>query len=357
MKHFLNKIFYPKKIINPKDKSFLEIAKTTKVSELFKAISNYNDVSEIRYVGGCVRKILNNEKFDDIDFATNINPKEVKECLNNNNIKFYETGIKHGTITASIGEKNFEITSLRKDISTDGRHAIVEFTNDWNEDALRRDFTINSIYADQEGNLFDPHDGAKDLKNGVVSFIGNPEKRIKEDYLRILRYVRFFLNYSNKKHQSNVKKVIKQNINGVINLSKERLLDELQKLLLSKGFINLSNDEFCKEIILLIFPQLKNLNIFKKLNKYSLSIISKKDFISFFNIITESKFDYNEIKDIFFFKGGRWDIKTKFGIIVKLPKNEIKSALNKAKNIIKNSEINYKIIDLRIANQVILSDE
>ena len=84
---------------------------------------------------------------------------------------------------------------------------------------------------------------------------------------------------------------------------------------------------------------------------------SKKDFISFFNIITESKFDYNEIKDIFFFKGGRWDIKTKFGIIVKLPKNEIKSALNKAKNIIKNSEINYKIIDLRIANQVILSDE
>jgi len=105
MKHFLNKIFYPKKIINPKDKSFLEIAKTTKVSELFKAISNYNDVSEIRYVGGCVRKILNNEKFDDIDFATNINPKEVKECLNNNNIKFYETGIKHGTITAHWRKK------------------------------------------------------------------------------------------------------------------------------------------------------------------------------------------------------------------------------------------------------------
>jgi tRNA nucleotidyltransferase/poly(A) polymerase len=318
MKHFLNKIFYPKKIINPKDKSFLEITKTTKVSELFKAISNYNDVSEIRYVGGCVRKILNNEKFDDIDLATNINPEEVKECLNNNNIKFYETGIKHGTITANIGEKNFEITSLRKDISTDGRHAIVEFTNDWNEDALRRDFTINSIYADQEGNLFDPHDGAKDLKNGVISFIGNPEKRIKEDYLRILRYVRFFLNYSNKKHQSNVKKVIKQNINGVINLSKERLLDELQKLLLSKGFINLSNDEFCKEIILLIFPQLKNLNIFKKLNKYSLSIISKKDFIFLlslllidetdnseyflykFNVSNETKKRINFLKEIYF---------------------------------------------------------
>ena len=84
---------------------------------------------------------------------------------------------------------------------------------------------------------------------------------------------------------------------------------------------------------------------------------SKKDFISFFNIITESKFDYNEIKDIFFFKSGRWDIKTKFGIIVKLPKNEIKIALDKAQNIIKNPEINYKVIDLRIANQVILSDE
>ena len=264
---------------------FLEISKTTKVLELFNAFSNFSDVSEIRYVGGCVRKMLNNEKFDDIDLATNIKPEDVKKCLNNNNINFYETGIEHGTITANIGKKNFEITSLRKDISTDGRRATVSFTDEWKEDALRRDFTINSIYADIEGNLFDPHSGAKDLENGFVNFIGNPEKRIKEDYLRILRYIRFFLNYSKHDHELNVKKVIKKNIGGVINLSKDRLLGELKKLVLSKGFIRLSEDEFCKEIIFLLFPQLKNINIFRKLSKYSKANITSKDFIFLLSLL------------------------------------------------------------------------
>ena len=299
MKKIFNKIFSLKKKISSKEISFLEITKSTKVSDLFKAISNYNNVSEIRYVGGCVRKILNNEKFDDIDLATNINPEEVKQCLKNNNINFFETGIDHGTIIANIEEKNFEITSLRKDVLTDGRRATVKFTNNWKEDSSRRDFTINSIYADQEGNLFDPHEGVKDLKNGIVIFIGDPDRRIKEDYLRILRYLRFFLNYSKKKHQLNVKKVIKQNIMGVKNLSKERLLDELKKLLLSKGFVSLSKDEFCKEIILLIFPELKNLNIFKKLSKYSLSVIPKKDFIFLLSLLVIDKTDNS---DYFLFK-------------------------------------------------------
>ena len=244
MKNILTKIFSSKNDLSSKEISFLEIAKTTKVSDLFKVISNYNDLSEIRYVGGCVRKILNNEKFDDIDLATNLKPDEVKECLKNNNIDFFETGIDHGTITARIEEKNFEITSLRKDISTEGRHAIVKLTSDWIEDSSRRDFTINAIYADKEGNLFDPLDGVKDLQNGLVTFIGDPEKRIKEDYLRILRYIRFFLNYSKQSHQPEVKKVIKQNINGIKNLSKERILDELKKLLLSKGFSKLYKDNF-----------------------------------------------------------------------------------------------------------------
>ena len=299
MKKIFNKIFSLKKKISSKEISFLEITKSTKVLELFKAISNYNNVSEIRYVGGCVRKILNNEKFDDIDLATNINPEEVKQCLKNNNINFFETGIDHGTIIANIEEKNFEITSLRKDVLTDGRRATVKFTNNWKEDSSRRDFTINSIYADQEGNLFDPHEGVKDLKNGIVIFIGDPDRRIKEDYLRILRYLRFFLNYSKKKHQLNVKKVIKQNIMGVKNLSKERLLDELKKLLLSKGFVSLSKDEFCKEIILLIFPELKNLNIFKKLSKYSLSVIPKKDFIFLLSLLV---IDETDNSDYFLFK-------------------------------------------------------
>ena len=299
MKKLLTNIFNKKKKLSLKELAFLEIKKTTKVSEIFKAISNYNESSEIRFVGGCVRKILNNEKIDDIDLATNIKPEEVKECLNNSNINFYETGIEHGTITANIEEKNFEITSLREDVITDGRRAVVKFTNDWNKDSFRRDFTINSIYSDLDGNLFDPHDGLKDLQNGIIKFIGDPEKRIKEDYLRILRYVRFFLNYSKKKHELNIIKIIKKNISGVINLSKERLLDELKKLLLTKGFFKLIKDEISKEIILLIFPQLKNLQILKKLDKYSKSLIQKKDFTFILSLLIVDETDNS---DFFLYK-------------------------------------------------------
>ena len=148
--------------------------------------------------------------------------------------------MSHGTITVVFGEKSYEITSLRKDVSTDGRHADVKFTSDWKEDASRRDFSINSIYSDLDGNLFDPYDGKLDLKNGKINFIGNPDERIKEDYLRILRYIRFFLNYSNIPHDEKIKRIIKQNINGVKNLSKERLIDELRKIFISKKFTNLA---------------------------------------------------------------------------------------------------------------------
>ena len=105
-------------------------------------------------------------------------PEEVIEVLKKNKIKYYETGLKHGTVTALINNYKFEITSLRKDVKTDGRHADVVFTNDWKEDASRRDFSINSIYSDLRGNLFDPFNGKKDLENGIVNFIGNPEKEL-----------------------------------------------------------------------------------------------------------------------------------------------------------------------------------
>ena len=198
----LNKLFSQSKNFNSLNLSFQKLRKETEVKKIFKVIEEFSAASEIRYVGGCVRKIINNEVIDDIDLAVNLNPDEVSKILKENNIKFYKTGIDHGTITALINNKKFEITSLRKDISTDGRHAKVEFSNDWHEDASRRDFTINSIYADIDGNLFDPFNGKKDLENGEVKFIGAADKRIKEDYLRILRYVRFFVNYSKKKTRS-----------------------------------------------------------------------------------------------------------------------------------------------------------
>ena len=246
---------------------------------LFKAVESYSDESEIRYVGGCVRKILKNEKVNDIDLATNLNPEQIMQVCKKKNIKFYETGLEHGTITAIINDYKFEITSLRKDLKTDGRHADVIFTNDWKEDASRRDFSINSIYSDLEGNIFDPFNGKKDLEDGKISFIGDADKRIKEDYLRILRYIRFFLNYSKHGHNKDITKIIKKNLEGVSKISSERLLDEFKKLFNSDGFLKLNEDEFCREIIILIFPQFKNIHSLKNLYKYAKDNIKNIDFI------------------------------------------------------------------------------
>ena len=259
MKNFFNKIFSGSKNLSSFKNNIKELTLISPVKTIFKAINSYSYESEIRYVGGCLRKILNNEKVDDIDLATNLNPSEVSEILKKNNINFYESGIEHGTITAIIDDHKFEITTLREDIFTDGRHAKVEFSKDWKKDASRRDFTINSLYADLDGNLFDPYNGKKDIEIGQVSFIGDAEKRIREDYLRILRYIRFFLNYSKQPHKEEIIKTIKINISGISIVSKDRLLDELKKLLKSNQLEKLSKDKFSIDLLLLIFPELKNI--------------------------------------------------------------------------------------------------
>ena len=256
MNNLLDKIFFRSKNLNYINSGFKDIQTDTKVDQIFDAICSFSQNSEIRYVGGCVRKIINRETVDDIDLAVNLNPKDVCEALSKKNIRYYESGIDHGTITAIINNIKFEITSLRKDIDTDGRHAKVEFSDNWKDDASRRDFTINSIYADIEGNLFDPFNGKKDLENGKVNFIGDIETRIKEDYLRVLRYVRFFINYSRDKHDAKIIKIIKKNLSGVLEISSERLLNEFQKLLKSRNFPKLAKDQNCLEIVNLIFSTL-----------------------------------------------------------------------------------------------------
>ena len=230
MRTFLDKIFFRSNNLNYLSNKIKNLTNNTPVRKIFEAINEYSEESEIRYVGGCVRKIINNEKVDDIDLATNLVPEQVCEVLKKKEINYYESGIDHGTITALIDNYKFEITTLRKDVSTDGRHAKVEFTNNWKDDASRRDFTINAIYSDAEGNLFDPYNGKKDLEEGCINFIGDVNKRIQEDYLRILRYIRFFLNYSKQPHNSEILRKLKINIGGVSKLSKERLLDELKKI-------------------------------------------------------------------------------------------------------------------------------
>ena len=276
---FLNRFVNTNSAKHKSNLNIKKIKKDKKVEKIFSAIFEFSKKSEARYVGGCIRKILNSEEVDDIDIATNLNPKEVIDVFKKNNINYFATGINHGTITANIEKKNFEITSLRKDICTDGRHAKVEFSEDWYEDAKRRDFTFNSIYADLDGNLYDPFNGKKDLKNGVVKFIGDPKKRIKEDYLRILRYVRFFINYSKSKHLESVKKIIKKNIPGIAKISSDRLLLELRKILNSDHFLKIFSDKFCLEIIELVFPQLKNIKLLNRLNDYSKANFKSQDFI------------------------------------------------------------------------------
>ena len=279
MNNLLDKIFFRSQNFDYISKHLKDITHLTPANKIFEAVNSYSESSEVRYVGGCIRKIIKKEVVDDIDLATNLRPTELCEALKKNAINYYETGIEHGTITAIIDDHKFEITSLRKDVSTDGRHAKVDFSPDWKEDAARRDFSINAIYSDKEGNLFDPHNGKKDLENGYIKFIGDAENRIKEDYLRILRYIRFFVNYSNHKHNPKIIKIIKRNIGGVSNLSSERLLDEFKKLSKSNGFIKLFNDKESLELIEIIFPQLKNLYSFKKQNSYVQNNLFKVDFI------------------------------------------------------------------------------
>ena len=291
MRNFLDNIFSRSNNLEDISNKLKHLSSKTPAGKIFKAINTFSSISEIRYVGGCVRKAIINEKIDDIDLATNLEPTEVCEALKKYQIDFYKTGVEHGTITALIDNYKFEITSLREDVSTDGRHAQVKFTKDWKKDASRRDFTINSIYSDCEGNLFDPYNGKDDLLKGKINFIGNPEIRIREDYLRILRYIRFFLNYSKEKHNPEIIKFLKMNLDGVSKLSKERLIDELRKILDLKILKRLTNDKISLEFLRIIFPQLKNFKVFSKLNSFSLSILERADFIFLISLLIIDKTD------------------------------------------------------------------
>ena len=299
MRNFLEKIFLKSNNLDYISKKIKNLTNSTPVIQIFEAINSHSLESEIRYVGGCIRKIIKKEEVEDIDLATNLQPEQVCEILQNKKIKFFETGLEHGTISAIIDNFKFEITSLREDIFTDGRHAKVKFSQNWKEDALRRDFTINSIYSDKDGNLFDPFNGKSDLEKGLIKFIGDVNQRINEDYLRILRYLRFFLNYSKHTHNPDVIRKIRMNLDGVSNLSKDRLLDELQKFCKIEILEKLSKDKISLEIILSIFPELKNINIFSKLSLDKKRILDKSDFIFLLSLMI---IDNTDNTDYFLYK-------------------------------------------------------
>ncbi len=219
-----------------------------------------------RFVGGCVRKFLSNEKIDDIDIATILTTDQIKEKFKDTNLKIIDTGIKHGTITIVSKNYKVELTTLRKDIKTDGRHAEVEYTDDWKQDSERRDFTINAIYLDINGKLFDPQMGTIDLKNKNIKFIGDPQKRIEEDYLRIIRFIRFKIMYDSSVEPT-TSNAIKQNLDGIKKISKERILIELIKILSHKNFLSINQSSSLREIFSMIFPEFLYMNRLDRLKK------------------------------------------------------------------------------------------
>tara|TARA_Y100000816_G_C26099688_1_gene582543 strand:- start:1701 stop:2966 length:1266 start_codon:yes stop_codon:yes gene_type:complete len=214
------------------------------------------------FVGGCVRNHLQSKKIEDIDIATILTPDEVKKKLEHSKFKIIDTGVEHGSVTVVIENKKFELTTLRKDIRTDGRHAEIETIDNWKEDSNRRDFTINAIYLNKKGKIFDPQQGINDLNNKVIKFIGDPQTRIEEDFLRIIRFLRFSIQYNSSVEQTTVK-AIKLQLNGIKNLSKERVLSELQKILKLENFLKLINNKELLEIFCLVFPEFKKIDRLK----------------------------------------------------------------------------------------------
>src|SRR4051812_1632419 len=188
-------------------------------------------LGDARFVGGAVRNALLGVSVVDIDIAVPMPPTESLARLKARGIKVVETGLDHGTVTAIAGSHAFEITSLRRDVETDGRHATVAFTDDWNEDAARRDFTINALYASADGEIFDYATGVEDLIAGRVRFMGDARARIAEDYLRVLRLFRFHAWYGKGEIDAEGLRAAAEAKDKLGALSAERIAKELLRLL------------------------------------------------------------------------------------------------------------------------------
>ncbi|CAK0746993.1 putative tRNA nucleotidyltransferase/poly(A) polymerase [uncultured Gammaproteobacteria bacterium] len=202
----------------------------TEVARVFAALAG-TDGAEARFIGGCVRDALAGIRITDIDIATPLPPNEVTRRLKAARIKVVPTGIAHGTVTAVAGRSTFEITTLRRDLACDGRHAVVEFTDDWQADAARRDLTINALSCRPDGTLFDPFDGAADLKAGKVRFISAAAERIEEDVLRVLRFFRFHARFGRGQPDAEALTACRVAAPRLATLSGERVRAELFKLL------------------------------------------------------------------------------------------------------------------------------
>lgn len=249
-------------------------------STVMEALKDTGIVTAL-FVGGCVRNMLMGEEVGDIDIACVFAPDQVAEKLTRSGIKVVPTGIDHGTVTAVVNRKSFEITTLRRDVETDGRHAVVRFSAGWGEDARRRDFTINTLLADQNGNVYDPTgEGFKDIERRRVRFVGDPAKRISEDYLRILRFFRFHARYAKSAPDEAALKACRAASGHICELSRERITQEFFKILSVDKPADILSIIFDNSVLLdLKFPEydpvlMRNACEFQ--NRYGLAFIASR---------------------------------------------------------------------------------
>ena len=330
-------------------RTFFPFYKNEDLQFIFKKLQEGMPKEKVaaRFVGGCVRKHLSNEKIDDIDIATILTSDQIREKFKDTSLKIVDTGIKHGTVTLVSEKHKVELTTLRKDIKTDGRHAEVEYTDDWKEDSERRDFTINAIYLDINGKIFDPQMGKEDLKNNIVKFIGDPQKRIEEDYLRIIRFIRFKIMYDITVEPT-TGNAIKQNLDGIKKISKERILIELLKILDLQNFLKINESRNLREIFSMIFPEFLYLNRLDRLKKvYRQSEINRDILLAVLLIDEKDNHEY------FLYK---YNVSNKIiDMLKKFNKNLIELKNDKEyfeKNLIKNVYLNGKkhLIALSLIN-------
>jgi len=276
---------------------------------LFKIFKKNNE--ETRFIGGCVRDLIIKKKESyDVDLATTLKPNEIIEVLKKKKIKVIKSGFSHGTVIAILNKEKFEITTLRKDIKTDGRHAKVKFTKDWFVDSNRRDFTVNAMSCDFNGNLYDYHNGLKDLKEGRIKFIGDSKKRIKEDFLRILRYFRFYAYYGKNNIEKNQINTFKNLSSNLKKLSSERLYYEFEKILLSNNaykVIKLMQNSGVLKYIIFDNNYIERIKFLNKLNKINYLIdfstrlaiiLNKKNLLKVSRNLKLSKTENNKINKI-----------------------------------------------------------
>jgi len=223
------------------------------------------EAREARFVGGCVRNALMGLPSTDIDIAASHSPEETTRRLEAAGIKVKPTGIAHGTVTAIHHGRPFEITTLRRDIETDGRHAVVAFTDDWAEDAARRDFTMNALYMDMDGEILDPMRGREDAAAGRVRFVGEANRRIEEDALRILRFFRFQARYGKQPIDPEGLAACQANAHRQVGLSGERVRNELLKLLDAPGAIPVVHAMVDTGILAPLFNAIPDVDALKRL--------------------------------------------------------------------------------------------